>query len=177
MSNPYEDEDWLSPAAASATLRRSERQIREYARQKRIRTRRRGTRVEYAASDVRQLAAELQVDRDPPRAESVEIVPAIDLARRVDVLTDALRQAEQRAAAAETALRLLPSPDEARQLRDVAKDAQIEAAELRAEVSALKGALGQAQGGEQRAWRAAGILLATVLLLALALALLGFLLR
>lgn len=147
----YDDTDeWLTPQAAAAVLRRSDRQVRTYAAQKRIRSRRRGPggRVEYHAGDVRQLAAEMQVERDLPRAETAEIVPAIQLAAQVERLYAALRDAEGRAERAETALRLLPPPAEAQAL-------QTEAAAAKAEAGALREALAEARGSSSTAWRVA----------------------
>jgi DNA-binding transcriptional MerR regulator len=153
-----DDTEWMSPAGAAATLRRSERQLRNYAQQGKLRTRRRGPggRVEYLAADVQALAAEMQVERDLPRAETVEIVPSTQLAAQLERLHVALRDAEVRAAQAEQALRLLPPPEEARAL-------QAEAAEARAEVRTLRELLAEARGTSRAAWRVALIALAVAL--------------
>lgn len=156
-------EEYITQAAAAVKLRRSDRQLRRLAAAGRIRTRRAlGGRVLYHAGDVEALAEQLADDDSPPPAASAEIVPSSDLARRVEVLTDALRVAEQRAAAAETALRLLPPPEQARRLES-------DAAEARAEVSALREMLAEVRGGARRAWQLVAVLLVLALLLAAAL--------
>jgi hypothetical protein len=154
-----DDNEWMSPAGASSVLRRSERQIRNYAAQKRIRTRRRGPggRVEYYAADVYALASELQVERDPPQALTAEIVPSTQLAAQVERLHQALRDAEARAERAETALRLLPPPGEAQQWR-------AELVEAKAIAEGLRSQLAQSQGAGAMAWRLALVALLIALL-------------
>ena len=137
-----DSEEWLTPQGAAAVLRRSDRQVRTYAAQKRIRQRRRGPggRVEYYGPDVYALAAELQVERDPPRVETAEIVPAVQLAAQVDRLQAELREQVARAERAETALRLLPPPAEAQAWRSE-RDAALARAEALADtINELRGA-------------------------------------
>lgn len=136
------DNEWMSAEGAAATLRRSTRQIRTYAQQGKLRSRRRGPggRVEYAAADVYALAAELQSERDLPRSETVEIVPSTQLAAQVERLQAELRETIARAERAETALRLLPPPDEAQSWR-AERDAALARAEALADtISELRGA-------------------------------------
>lgn len=163
--------EWMSAQAAQAVLRRSDRQIRNYASQGRIKSRRRGPagRVEYHRLDVEQLAAELRVEHDRPRVEVAEIVPAVQLQATVERLYDQLRDAEQRAERAETALRLLPPPTEARRL-------EVEAAEARVQVESLRAQLAQSEG-TSRAWQRATLILAAVTLAALVAVVLLALLR
>lgn len=148
----------MTAQAAAAVLNRSDRQLRTYAQQGRLRTRRRGPggRVEYRAADVYALAAELSPDATPPRVEIAEIVPSNELARRVEALTTALLEAQARAERAETALRLLPPPDEARRLAADAEAARADAAALRAE-------LGATRGSARAAWLVAIVALAVTL--------------
>lgn len=162
MSNGDTADDWMSSQAAQAVLRRSDRQIRTYAQRGELRTRRRGPggRVEYYGPDVRALAARLDVERDPARVEVAEIVPAVQLQAQVERLYAQLREAEARAVQAETALRMLPDPAQARQLEAVAAQARAEAEGLRAQLAAAEGA--------GRAWQRIALLLALVVLLAVA---------
>lgn len=153
------EDDWMTAEGAAAVLRRSTRQVRTYAQQRRLRSRRRGPqgRVEYLAADVYALANELGSERDLPRIETAEIVPAVQLANQIERLNEALRDAEVRAAQAEAALRLLPAPGEAqawRAERDAAK----------AEAATLRELLAEARGGRSMAWRLALFALAVALL-------------
>lgn len=156
------DEEWMSSQAAQAVLRRSDRQIRTYAARGELRTRRRGPggRVEYHAGDVRALAARLDVESSPARVEVAEIVPAVTLQAQVERLYAQLREAESRAERAETALRLLPAPDQARQLETLATQARTEAEGLRAQLAQAEGA--------GRAWQRIALLLAVIVLVAVA---------
>jgi hypothetical protein len=165
MSN---DDEWMTAAGAAATLNRSDRQLRTYVQQGKLHTRRRGPggRVEYRAADVYALASELGPGDTPPRVETAEIVPSSALARRVDELTNALLDAQARAERAETALRLLPPPDEAQAWR-------VELAEQRAQAQGLRAELAAAQGAGRIAWRLVAALVALAALLALGLVLLA----
>lgn len=137
-----DDTQWMSAEGAGATLRRSTRQVRTYAQQGRLRSRRRGPqgKVEYLAEDVYTLAAELGSERDPPRVETIEVVPAVQLAAQVERLQAELRETIARAERAETALRLLPAPDEAQAWRAERDAARAEAAALREMLAAARGA-------------------------------------
>lgn len=152
----------MTAQGAAAILNRSDRQLRTYTTQGRLRTRRRGPggRVEYHAGDVYRLAAELDPSATPPRVEIAEIVPSSQLARRVEELTNALLDAQSRAERAETALRLLPPPEDAAAWR-----AERDAA--RAEVAALRELLAQMKGSS-RALVWISIALALVAVLAVA---------
>lgn len=151
-------EEWMTPAGAAAVLRRSERQIRSYAASGKVRSRRRGPsgRVEYFAPDVHALAAELGSARDVPRVEVAEIVPSYALAQQVERLHAELLAAQDRAARAETMLRLLPPVEEAQALR-----AERDAA--RAQAEGLRAQLAQAQGAGSMAWRLALVALLVAL--------------
>jgi len=157
-----DDNEWMSADGAAATLRRSTRQLRSYAAAGRLRSRRRGPggRVEYFAGDVYTLASELQSDRSPPRSETVEIVPSTQLAAQVERLQVELRDTLARAERAETALRLLPAPDEAQAWR-----AERDAAQ--AEARALREMLAQAKG-TGAAWGRVALLALVIALLAVA---------
>ena len=162
------DDEWMTAQGAAATLNRSDRQLRTYVQQGKLQTRRRGPggRVEYRAADVYALAAELGPSDAPPRVETAEIVPSSALARRVDELTNALLDAQARAERAETALRLLPPPEEAQAWR-------AELAEQRATAQGLRAELAAAHGAGRIAWRLVAALVALAALLALGLVLLA----
>jgi len=154
-----DDHDWMTAQAAAAVLNRSDRQIRTYAQQGRIKTRRRGPggRVEYYRPDVEALAVEIGAAAEPPRASTVEIVPAVQLARRVDELTVQLVEAERRAATLAAALDGGLRPAEAREM-------QSELARAQAEAEGLRAQLAQATGSTSTAWRVALLALAVALL-------------
>jgi DNA-binding transcriptional MerR regulator len=134
-------DEWMSSDGAAATLRRSARQIRVYASRGQIRSRRRGPggRVEYHAGDVYALAAELQSERDLPRADVVEIVPSSQLAAQLERLQAELRDTLARAERAETALRLLPGAEDAHAWRAERDAAQAEARALREMLASARG--------------------------------------
>ena len=71
-------QNWLTAAQAAQVLKVTQRQINRYGALGRLNTKRVGRRVLYLASDVAQLADDLQVDTRPlpaPRSEGGALLP------------------------------------------------------------------------------------------------------
>lgn len=150
MSN----DEWFNAAEAQAYVNRTDRQLRRYAQQGRVRTRKRGGRVEYARADLDQLRDTLPDDPEPRGGQ--QIVPAGELLSYVERLQAELQQSAAREGYLRAQLeQRLALPDE-RALRD-------DLAAERQRRAAIEAELQQMRGGRRVAWLVA-IVLAVLLI-------------
>lgn len=150
MSN----DEWLNAAESQAYVNRTDRQLRRYAQQGRVRTRKRGGRVEYARADLDQLRDALPDDPEPRGGQ--QIVPAGELLSYVERLQAELQQSAAREGYLRAQLeQRLALPDE-RALRD-------DLAAERQRRAAIEAELQQMRGGRRVAWLIA-IVLAVLLI-------------
>lgn len=149
------DNEWLGAAQAQDYLGRTDRQLRRYAERGRVRTRKRGGRVEYNRADLDTIKE--TIEDDPAPRSNQQIVPAGELLGIVRELQDALQQSAAREGYLRAQLeQRLALPDE-RMLRD-------ELAAERAHRTQLEQALKQVQGRSNYGWIVAALVL--VLLIA-----------
>ena len=154
MSN----DEWFNAAEAQAYVNRTDRQLRRYAQQGRVRTRKRGGRVEYARADLDELRDALPDDPEPRGGQ--QIVPAGELLSYVERLQAELQQSAAREGYLRAQLeQRLALPDE-RALRD-------DLAAERQRRAAIEAELQQMRGGRRVAWLVA-IVLAVLLIGAIA---------
>lgn len=150
MSN----DEWLNAAESQAYVNRTDRQLRRYAQQGRVRTRKRGGRVEYARADLDELRDALPDDPEPRGGQ--QIVPAGELLSYVERLQAELQQSAAREGYLRAQLeQRLALPDE-RALRD-------DLAAERQRRAAIEAELQQMRGGRRVAWLVA-IVLAVLLI-------------
>ena len=150
MSN----DEWFNAAEAQAYVNRTDRQLRRYAQQGRVRTRKRGGRVEYARADLDELRDALPDDPEPRGGQ--QIVPAGELLSYVERLQAELQQSAAREGYLRAQLeQRLALPDE-RALRD-------DLAAERQRRAAIEAELQQMRGGRRVAWLVA-IVLAVLLI-------------
>ena len=145
MSN----DEWLGAAAAQDYIGRTDRQLRRYASQGRVRTRKRGGRVEYAKADLDQVR-ETNAD-DPEPRNTQQIVPAGELMGYVRELQEALQQSAAREGYLRAQLEQRLALTDERALRD-------EIAAERQHRAAIEAQLQQARGGRRTAWVVAIVL-------------------
>jgi hypothetical protein len=131
------DEHYMSGKQAQARLNRSERQVRNYAADGRLRTRRRAGRVEYHAGDVDKLAAALRPETPEPQTD---IMPAGELLNHIRDLEGRLQQASAeigyyRGLLETQRLEL----EESREARKLLTDRESEARALEREITLLRG--------------------------------------
>ena len=150
MSN----DEWLGATAAQDYIGRTDRQLRRYASQGRVRTRKRGGRVEYAKADLDQVR-ETNAD-DPEPRNTQQIVPAGELMGYVRELQEALQQSAAREGYLRAQLEQRLALTDERALRD-------EIAAERQHRAAIEAQLQHARGGRRTAWLVA-ILLALLLI-------------
>ena len=131
-------ETYLDSSEAAAVLKCSPRQVQRYAESGRLPRRRMGRKDYYASRMVEMLADDLGVRDLPAAPPPPEIVPSGELLQRVEILMNALIEAERRATAAETLLKQLPPPDETSELRANLAEARAERDALRAELGRLQ---------------------------------------
>lgn len=153
MSN----DEWLNAAESQAYVNRTDRQLRRYAQQGRVRTRKRGGRVEYARADLDTLREGFPDDPEPRGGQ--QIVPAGELLSYVERLQAELQQSAAREGYLRAQLeQRLALPDE-RALRD-------DLAAERQRRAAIEAELQQMRGGRRVAWLIA-IVLAVLLIAAI----------
>lgn len=154
MSN----DEWINATEAQAYIGRTDRQLRRYAQQGRVRTRKRGGRVEYARADL-DLVRESMPDDPEPRGNQ-QIVPAGELLGYVRELQEQLQQSAAREGYLRAQLeQRLALPDE-RTLRD-------ELAQERHHRATLEAEIRRAAGG-RRFERVLYLVIALVLIAAIA---------
>ena len=152
------DDEWVSAPEAQAYVNRTDRQMRRYAQQGRVRTRKRGGRVEYARADLENIR-DAMGDDTAPRGNQ-QIVPAGELMGYVRELQEQLQQSAAREGYLRAQLeQRLALPDE-RLLRD-------ELATEREHRKTLEAELRQLRSGQRIRW---GIIAILAVLLVIAIA-------
>ncbi len=160
MSN----DEWINATEAQAYVGRTDRQLRRYAQQGRVRTRKRGGRVEYARADL-DLVRESMPDDPEPRGNQ-QIVPAGELLGYVRELQEQLQQSAAREGYLRAQLeQRLALPDE-RTLRDELAQERQYRKQIEAESAAALAELRRTQGG-RRYERVLYLVIALVLIAAI----------
>lgn len=154
-----DDANWISAREAQQRLGRGERQLRNYAKRGRLRSRMRGRRLEYYEPDVVNIAAELPED-DRQRVPDQSVMPAGEMLNHIRDLERQLNQAMAE-------IGYLRGQLETQQLQlTEAKAAQRLLVDKEQEAADLKRALDQATGkGRQRAWLLIGVIVLFILII------------
>ena len=143
MRGMNDDSNWISPREAQKRLGRGERQLRNYAKQGKLRSRLHGRRLEYYEPDVTAIAAELP-DDDRDRVPETQIVPAGELLSHIRDLERQLGEAAAQVGYLRAAL------EERTLQRDEAKAAQRLLVDKEREVIELQGQLKAVTGADRR---------------------------
>ncbi len=161
MSN----DEWINATEAQAYIGRTDRQLRRYAQQGRVRTRKRGGRVEYARADL-DLVRESMPDDPEPRGGQ-QIVPAGELLGYVRELQEQLQQSAAREGYLRAQLEQRLALTDERALRDELAQERQHRKAIEAEKSAAQAELRRANGG-RRNERIFYLVIALVLIAAIA---------
>lgn len=146
MSN----DEWMSAQQAQDYVGRTDRQLRRWSSGGRVRTRKRGGRVEYSRADLDAIRETLEEDTAPRSTQ--QIVPAGELLGIVRELQEQLQQSAAREGYLRAQLdQRLALPDE-RALRD-------ELATERQRRTAIEAQLNQVQRGSRFGWIVAALVL------------------
>jgi len=136
-------DEWIDIEEASRIMGRTSRQVRRYVERGRIQNRKRGVRVEYLASDVEAIAAELPQD-SRPRVES-QVMTRGDMLTIVERLQQQLAEAGAREGYLRAQLDQRPALTDTQLVRD-------ELSQIRAERDALQQQIADLRTGGKRAW-------------------------
>ena len=136
-------DEWIDIEEASRRMRRTSRQVRRYVERGRVQSRKRGVRVEYLASDIEAIAAELPQD-SRPRVES-QVMARGEMLTIVDKLQQQLAEAAAREGYLRAQLDQRPALTDTQLMRD-------ELAQVRAERDVLQSRIADLRTGGQRAW-------------------------
>lgn len=156
-------DEWIDIEEASRRMQRTGRQVRRYVERGRVQSRKRGVRVEYLASDIEAIAAELPQDQRP-RVES-QVMTRGEMLTIVEKLQQQVTDAAAREGYLRAQLDQRPALNDTQLVRD-------ELTQIRAERDALQSQLVDLRTGSQRAWV---ISLLMIILLAVVIALFLFL--
>lgn len=138
-----DNEEWLGAQQAQAYVGRTDRQLRRYAERGRVRTRKRGGRVEYSRADLDTIRETIEEDT-APRAQQ-QIVPAGELMTYVRELQEQLQQSAAREGYLRSQLEQRLALMDERTLRD-------ELAAERANRAAIETQLSQVQRRSRTGW-------------------------
>ena len=158
MSN---NEEWMGAAAAQDYVGRTDRQLRRWAEAGRVRTRKRGGRVEYAKADLDAIRETLEPDPEPRRQQ--QIVPAGELMGYVRELQEQLQQSAAREGYLRAQLEQRLALTDERTLRDELAAERERRKAIEAERAAVEAQLQQAQRGGRAGWIVAAVVLALLL--------------
>ena len=136
-------DEWIDIEEASRRMQRTGRQVRRYVERGRVQSRKRGVRVEYLASDIEAIAAELPQDHRP-RVES-QVMTRGEMLTIVEKLQQQVADAAAREGYLRAQLDQRPALNDTQLVRD-------ELAQVRAERDALQTQIADLRTGGQRAW-------------------------
>lgn len=154
MSN---NEEWMGAAAAQDYVSRTDRQLRRWAEAGRVRTRKRGGRVEYAKADLDAIRETLEPDPEPRSRQ--QIVPAGELMGYVRELQEQLQQSAAREGYLRAQLEQRLALTDERALRDELTAERERRQAIEAERAAVEAQLQRAQRGGRAGWIAAALVL------------------
>ena len=157
MSN---NEEWMGAAAAQDYVGRTDRQLRRWAEAGRVRTRKRGGRVEYLKADLDAIRETLEPDPEPRNRQ--QIVPAGELMGYVRELQDQLQQSAAREGYLRAQLEQRLALTDERTLRDELAAERERRKAIEAERAAIEARLHQAQRS-RIGWIVAEVLLVVLL--------------
>ena len=152
-----DDSNWISAREAQQRLGRGERQLRNYAKQGRLRNRLHGRRLEYYEPDVAELAGTLPED-DCQRVVEQSVMPAGEMLNHI-------RELERQLGEAMAQVGYLRGQLDTQQLQlTEAKQAQRLLADKEREAADLERALDRATGRNKRSnWVIIGLVIIIVL--------------
>ena len=161
MSN---NEEWMGAAAAQDYVSRTDRQLRRWAEAGRVRTRKRGGRVEYAKADLDAIRETLEPDPEPRSRQ--QIVPAGELMGYVRELQEQLQQSAAREGYLRAQLEQRLALTDERALRDELTAERERRQAIEAERAAVEAQLQQARRGG-RVWQVVAVAVAVLLVLSI----------
>ena len=157
MSN----EEWMGAQAAQDYVSRTDRQLRRWAEAGRVRTRKRGGRVEYAKADLDAIRETLEPDPEPRNRQ--QIVPAGELMGYVKDLQEQLQQSAAREGYLRAQLEQRLALTDERTLRDELAAERERRKAIEAERVAIEAQLQLAQRGGRAGWALAAVVLVVLL--------------
>ena len=150
--------EWIILEEAQRRLKRGMRQVKRYVEEGRLRTRKRGVRIEYFAPDVDVLAATLITPTYSDEAPKTQIMPRGEMLMLIEKLQQQLAEAAAREGYLRGQLDQRPALEEKQNL-------MVDLTAVRVERDALRSQISDVRGTNKRIWLYFTISLIVVLLL------------